>query len=198
MIRFSSYFIIFTLGLFFQACNQPHATAREAESPSKPSPTREISDGYALLWDLVVRESELDKVLIVKDASPTVEQLLKDISRTFNDFKSDWDSALPSPDSFRPMEKILPETERRTRESIEGETTKNVLTASGAAFDLQMLLSQKKALEYASHLSRSLKRQETSPKRLEMIKIYHAKFEALGKRVGKLLEARAAETDSKK
>jgi hypothetical protein len=187
-------FLIFMLSCVGQVPAAPSfLTTSKQDRASRES----AAGGYALLRELAEKESNVDKILIIKNPSERVAKVLKDITDTFSDLKSEWPNGLPDPSTLPSLNKVLPDTERRARASIESETTKLVLTSSGADFEYHILMSQVKALGYADHLTRALLRQEKSPRALALLKKYQDKFRKLNNRTSDLLRDRASNRSNK-
>ena len=123
------------------------------------------NEGYSLLYELASKQSDVDKILMVKHAQPKIAALIKEIAQTFVQEKGELE-LFAQKDSGLSLRSIhLPPLERKTRESIESSTTKTLLFSSGKEFELQLLLTQVQALDYASHLARSLGGQDNNKAR---------------------------------
>jgi hypothetical protein len=127
---------------------------------------KDLISSYSMLWNLIDKEKDLDKVLLIKDASPAVEKRLKAITVAFVRLQEGWPGAgLPDPDGLPELERVLPTAEYATRLSMEKAATRAILAARGKKFEWEILMSQEKGLGYAAHLLRNLEQQETNGKR---------------------------------
>ena len=84
----------------------------------------------------------------------------------------------------------LPRIEQAARESIDKETTKQMLRSTGVDLEFNMVSSQLAAMNYAAHLARSLAVVETNPRRKEFLQRTDRKFSDLHGQVYKMLFTR--------
>src|ERR1041384_3343640 len=99
------------------------------------------NEGYSLLYELASKQSDVDKILMVKHTQPKIAALIKEIAQTFVQGKGELEH-FAQKDSGLSLRSIhLPALERKTRDSIESSTTKTLLFASGKEFDFQLLLT---------------------------------------------------------
>ena len=84
----------------------------------------------------------------------------------------------------------LPTIERAARDSIDKETTKQILRSTGVDLEFNMVSSQLAAMNYAAHLARSLAVVETNPRRKEFLQRTDRKFSDLHGQVYKILFTR--------
>src|ERR1051325_31144 len=149
LLRKGLFTVVFALGLVGCASVQEKV-------PFVGEKYRTRNEGYSLLYELASKQSNVDKILIVKHAHPKIAALIKEIAQTFGQGKDQLES-LAQKDPRLSLKSIhLPPLEQKTRESIEATTTKTLLFASGKEFELQLLLTQVQALDYASHLAKTL------------------------------------------
>jgi hypothetical protein len=134
----------------------------------EPRAKEDLSEGYALLYDLVSKEKQSSQLSIIKTMSP-VEPLAR-INPPLN------------------LEVThLPRIEQAQRESIDKETTKQMLRSTGVDLEFNRVSSQLAAVNYAVHLARSLAIVETNPCRKEFLQRTDRKFSELHGQVYKML-----------
>jgi hypothetical protein len=147
-----------------------------------------IEQGYALLYSTINSEAKVDQVLMIKNPDPQVEELLKAIGRFARDAKErlqDFANGEPPIDLDNDG---LPELEKKTRTSISSATSKQVVFSGGEKFQFRILLTQHEALNYITHLSESLSRQEGIQTRKEYLDMLSKQSKALHDRVIALLQ----------
>jgi hypothetical protein len=120
----------------------------------EPRAKEDLSEGYALLYDLASKEKQ--------SINPPLNL---EVSH-------------------------LPTTERAARDSIDKETTKQILRSTGVDLEFNMVSSQLAAMNYAAHLARSLAVVETNPRRKEFLQRTDRKFSDLHSQVYKMLFTR--------
>jgi hypothetical protein len=84
----------------------------------------------------------------------------------------------------------LPRIEQATRESIDKETSKEILHSKGVALEFNMVSSQLAGMHYAAHLARSLAVVETTPQRKAFLQRTDRKFSELHNQASKMLFTR--------
>jgi hypothetical protein len=152
--------------------------------------SRVRNEGYSLLYDLVSDESGVDKILVVKRASPEIVAETKEIAKVFEQAEhqlKSFEKQNNSQINFKTMN--LPATEKQTRAAIAKTTTKTLLLSSGKSFERQLLLTQVKALEYASHLAGVVAGQDDDPARKAFLHQFAEQCQQHHKRVIDLLFA---------
>jgi hypothetical protein len=84
----------------------------------------------------------------------------------------------------------LPRLEQAARESIDKETSKEILHSKGVDLEFNMVSSQLAAMNCAAHLARSLAVVETNPRRKEFLQQTDHKFSDLHGQVYQMLVSR--------
>jgi hypothetical protein len=123
------------------------------------------NEGYSLLYELSGKERNVDRILIVKSANPKVSAEIKQIAQMFGQAHDKLDSFAKQDAHLRFGMTRLPTLEQKTRDSIESKTTQQLLFLSGQDFELQLLLTQVQALQYATHLAKELGSQDDNKNR---------------------------------
>jgi hypothetical protein len=149
-----------------------------------------ISEGYALLYGLVSKEKQSSQLSIIKKESPELKSLLERISETSKATATELEilARLNPPLNLKVTH--LPRLEQAARESIDTETSKEILRSEGVDLEFNMVSSQLAAMNYAAHLARSLAVVETNPRRKEFLQQTDRKFSDLHGRVYQMLFSR--------
>jgi hypothetical protein len=144
-----------------------------------------INEGYALLYHLMKKEGDADKVFIIKSGAESTKDLLKDISGTAQKMSAQMKSWASHDPSLTFENEGLPSVEKQTRESIESERTGKILKASGADLDKLLLTCQYEALTYGVNLTKTLSEKEESKARKETLSQFVVDLSKLQQRVFK-------------
>jgi hypothetical protein len=123
------------------------------------------NEGYSLLYELTGKEQNVDKILIVKNANAKVSAEIKAIAQMFGQAHDQLDAFAKQDARLRFRATHLPTLEQTTRDSIESRTTRELLFSSSHDFELQLLLTQVQALQYATHLAKELGSQDDNKNR---------------------------------
>ena len=150
----------------------------------------DLSEGYALLYDLVSKEKQASQLSLVKTISPELKSLLERISETSKVTAKELETLARVDPPLDLKATHLPRIERAARESIDKETTKQILRSTGVDLEFNMVSSQLAAMNYAVHLARSLAAIETNPRRKEFLLQTDRKFSDLRGHVYKMLFTR--------
>ena|ERR1700730_1035469 len=169
-------------------CASLEPRAKEG-APIKVNAT-EISEGYALLYDLVSKEKQSSLLSIIKKESPELKLLLDRISETSKATARELDTLARIDPPLNLKMTNLPRIEQVARESIHKETSKEILHTDGVDLEFHMVSSQLAGMNYAAHLARSLAMVETNPRRKEFLQRTDRKFSDLHGQVYKMLFAR--------
>jgi hypothetical protein len=161
----------------------------QQETPVVGERYRVSNEGYGLLYELTGKEQNVDKILIVKSANSKVAVEIKNIAQLFGQAHDQLDAFAKQDARLRFGTTRLPTLEKKTRESIESQTTKDLLLSSGRDFDLQLLLTQAQALQYASHLAKELDGQDDNTHRKSFLNQFSKQCEQQHQRVIHLLSS---------
>ena len=183
-----------TSGLFFSAMWVLSACATLEPSATGGAPTKvnvsEFSEGYGLLYDLVSKEKQSSLLSIIKTTSPELKSLLERISETSKATAKELETLVKLDPTRNLKVTNLPRIEQATRDSIDKETSKELLQSKGVDLEFHVLSSQLPAMNYAAHLARSLAVVETNPRRREFLLQTDRKFSDLHGQVYKMLFTR--------
>lgn len=176
-------FVLLTAGC---ATREPRA---KEDAPTNVN-VSDISAGYALLYDLVSKEQQSSLLSIIKKESPELKSLLERISDTSKTTAKELDALARIHPPLNLKITHLPKIERAARESIDKETSKELLNSQGVTLEFNMVSSQLAAMNYAAHLARSLAGVETNPRRKEFLLRTDRNFSELHGQVYKMLFTR--------
>ena len=181
-------------GLFLSAMWVLSACATLEPSATGGAPTKvnvsEFSEGYGLLYDLVSKEKQSSLLSIIKTTSPELKSLLERISETSKATAKELETLVKLDPTRNLKVTNLPRIEQDTRDSIDKETSKELLQSKGVDLEFHVLSSQLPAMNYAAHLARSLAVVETNPRRREFLLQTDRKFSDLHGQVYKMLLTR--------
>lgn len=141
------------------------ANASESNSPDPkqiakkpaalvPAKLLRLNHGYSLLYELMGKEGDVDKILILRDASAPTQEVIHQIATFCTTAKKQLDTFPERDPQLQLTLKDLPEAEVDTRAAIEWATTKKLLLGSG--FELKLILTQVSATEYGAFLCQTL------------------------------------------
>lgn len=150
----------------------------------------EISAGYALLYDLVSKEKQSSLLSIIKKESPELRSLLERISETSKTTAKELETLAKLDPPLNLKVTHLPRIEQAARDSIDKETSKEILHNEGVHLEFNMVSSQLAGMNYAAHLARSLAVVETNPLRKQFLQRTDRKFSELHGQVYKMLFTR--------
>ncbi len=150
----------------------------------------EISAGYALLYDLVSKEKQSSLLSIIKKESPELTSLLERISETSKATAKELETLAKLDPPLNLKVTHLPRIEQAARDSIDKETSKEILHNEGVHLEFNMVSSQLAGMNYAAHLARSLAVVETNPLRKQFLQRTDRKFSELHGQVYKMLFTR--------
>jgi hypothetical protein len=161
--------LVFPGCMTFRPANSVTATA-----PSEiVSAENERSEGYALLYELLVKERKVNKVLIVKKHSPELKVIIQKISDKSKRIAAELGPLARKNPPLNLKFTNLPIIEQKARELIEKETGKGLLKAKGTEFEFKLLESQLEGLNYGAHLAETLIAGETDLQRKDFLQRTH-------------------------
>jgi hypothetical protein len=122
-------------------------------------------EAYSLLYELTVKESDVDKILILKHASPAITAEIKAIAETFRNARGELEKFALLDRGLHLKMTDLPVLEKKTRDSIEKSTTKRLFLSTGKNFEPELLSTQLQSLDYGAHPAIVLRRQDDNKQR---------------------------------
>jgi hypothetical protein len=151
--------------------------AKEVAPPAVTA--SDISAGYALLYDLVSKEKQSTLLSLIKKESPELKSLLERISETSKATAKELETLATIHPPLNLKVTHLPRIEQAARDSLDKETSKQILNSHGVDLEFNMVSSQLAAMNYAAHLARSLVVVETNPRRKEFLQRTDRRFSEL-------------------
>jgi len=146
--------ILFVLILTLIGCRAAPEPAPHSPTPGRP-PDARLSNGYSLLYDLVNKERNVDKLLWLKSAPDDLAKLVKSLAATSSEATRKI-TAFAERDPMLKLDRLdLPPMEQATRTAIESSTRKRLLL-TGDHFATLLALKQVEAAEYGLHLAQLL------------------------------------------
>ncbi len=174
--------------LVLTACSterrQEVAAARLDESQ------KQVSQGYALLYDLVSRNKDVSKILILKSVSPEGKQLIDDIAAACTDATHQLETYAKTDPTLHLKDMGLPHMEQATRDAIDKAKSKELLLAHKSTFERDLLLTQSESMNYGKYLAGQVAAADTDPERKAWLNSLGEQFSELLARVVERLTTR--------
>lgn len=153
--------LVLFLCLLISGCQTP---------PQKPSVESSDSQNtrnncYSLLAQLLNDEKDVSKLRFIKREDAELKLLIKKISDAARTGAAQIESFAKSDASLKLDETQLPPGEAKTRQDIAAAKQKILLGESGPNFELDLLLTQIEALNYAAHLAKVAGDNDFQPER---------------------------------
>jgi hypothetical protein len=165
---------------------EPGAKERAPTSAS----LSELSEGYSLLYDLVSKGKHSNLLSIIKNESPELKALLEKVSETSKATTKELDALAKLNPPVTLKAPHLPRAEQAARESINKETSKEILHSNGVDLEFNMVSSQLAGMNYAAHLARTLAAVETNTQRKTFLQRTDRNYSKLYGQMYKMLFAR--------
>lgn len=134
-----------------------------------------LDHGYSILLELMKDEAKVDQILAIKSVSKGTNELLKSISATANDTIEQVNGSVKLQPLLLLGKSGLPTIESDARSRIANTQTVRLLVA-GESFELKILLTQEKAMGYATALAESLAAADPNEKRTKMMEAFAKKY----------------------
>jgi hypothetical protein len=150
------------------------------------------SEGYALLYDLVSKEKNVSKLLLIKRDTPQLKAVVKKIAAASKQATAELEKLAKSGEPLNLKITHLPRIEQKSRELIDAETGKALLHAKDVQFEFMLLNSQAEGMNYAAYLAKALAGVETNPVRQEFLRRTEKTFSQLHDEVYQMILNRYA------
>jgi hypothetical protein len=138
-------------------------------TPTPPSANggmfRQQNEGYSLLYKLMSDDSDVSKIVIFTRADDSVVSLIKEIAGACQAAKKQMDEFPKSDNRIEYDVPDLPYIEAKGRDQQASDDGHMLLTSSGKEFEVQLIVSQAQATDYAMQLSKALIENEKDPTR---------------------------------
>lgn len=181
------------IGSFLIACAGCSSLFHSETSSGSAAGSGEFStrnQGYSLLYELVSKEKDVAKILLIKKEKSDVHAVITAIAATSRDATKKLEEFAKADRSLRLKTRDLPLVEEQTRAAIESAQGKELLRSSKRKFELELLLTQIDGLDYGSHLAAVLEKQESNPARRQYLNQLSRQLEALYLQVFNLISSR--------
>lgn len=156
--------------LLFALCMTALLTgcASRERLPSDPAQRdKELSHGYSLLYNVVSKQADLDKLFFLKRPPETTRALMERIARASREASAQLRQIAQNNPAIVLDDQGLPLLERNTRAAVEAATRNKLLF--GDNFELRLLLTQVESSNYVTHLAQQLATIDTDEKRKETL-----------------------------
>jgi hypothetical protein len=174
-------------------CQLPHLPVAAAA----PKQEQIRVNCYSLLHDLLDKQKNVDKLLLIKLESPELNHLIKTIASASEIGAKRLEQFATQGASINLDQLSLPPGEVATRDAIARTKTKELLTPFNADFELYLLLTQAEALSYAWHLSKVAAAHESQPARAHYLSDLSEAMKDLHHRAISLMRSRLAASRQK-
>ena len=151
-------------------------TNAQKHTPSHAGPDKSKiavrNNAASLLADLLGKDKNVSKILIIKSNSDELGELMKAISKAAGDGADELEALAKNDKSLNLHALQLPPGEIAARAAMSKTDEHELLsTPGGEKFELKLLLTQTEALNYGSHLAKVAADNSSSP---EQQRIFHA------------------------
>ncbi len=137
-------------------------------TPGEPDPIDPaLVEGYGLLHELLDKQADVDKILLIKSAPKATRELIGEIARFSRDSRNELRRLAEAESAAAiPLDRTgLPAMERAARDRIESRTARALLMA-GDSFEFDLLRTQVEALGYAGALAAAMVQREAHDNRV--------------------------------
>jgi hypothetical protein len=163
-------------------CSSVRSTASTA-SPATPTDLQIRNNAASLLSDLLDDEQNVDKVLIVKSASPDVEALIKLIAANAATGKRELAEMATNDPALNLQVMDLPPGETAARDATAKSKEHELLFSKGVNFEFNLLYSQAEAENYGQHLAAVAAKNSVRPDEQHLFETISKTMEQFDKQV---------------
>jgi hypothetical protein len=143
----------------------------------------------SLLYDLLGKEKNITKILLIKRNGDDVAAFIKAIAATADESVERLERLLKIDPTLNLQAIELPAGEKAARDATEKTNEHDILLSSGIEFELNLLVTQAEALSYGQHLAKVAAENSPIPGEAEQFHIINVALEGLYKQNLKLLRA---------
>lgn len=148
-------------------------------SSDKPTKLQIRNNAASLLDDLLDDEQNVDKVLIVKSASPDNTALIKLIAATAATHKRELDEMATNDPALNLQATDLPPGEIAARDGSSKSEEHELLLSTGVNFEFNLLFSQAQAESYGQQLAAVAAKNSENPKEMHAFETISQTMERL-------------------
>ncbi len=182
-----------TICIWICGCASVHPTPVATATPTKPTKIEIRNNAASLLDDLLNDEQNVDKVLIIKHASPDTASLIKLIAATAATHKRELDEMATNDPSLDLQVMDLPPGEMAARDATASSKKHDLLFTSGNRFEFNLLYTQAEAESYGWHLAAVAAKNSENPDEARTFETISQTMERLYGQV--IIAMRAVPTD---
>ena len=147
--------------------------------PAQPTKQQIRNNAASLLDDLLNDEQDVDKVLLVKSASPDNAALIKLIAATAATHKRELDEMATNDPALNLQVTDLPPGEVAARNATSKADEHDLLLSTGANFEFNLLYSQAQAESYGEELAAVAAENSERPEEIHMFETINKTMERL-------------------
>lgn len=148
------------------------------------------SQGYSLLYQLLSKQKDVDKLLLVKAEAGDVNSLVKRIAAVCAQGTEQMEKLSAADPTINLELEPLPAAEVAARKSIEGAKARALLLSGGKEFEVRLLLSQIEGMSYGTHLAATLAKGEEHPARKSYLEYLSDELRKLEENLLQLIQGR--------
>lgn len=161
MTRFSTFLAVLVVTGLLTGCQSP-----KPRPVSESGPRKELRNNcYSLLYQLLEEQKDVSLLRFIKREPSDVKTLITKIAKTSATGGRLLEELARQDPAIRLDDLRLPPGEMATRDAIAATKEKELLSQSGVAFELSLLLTQTEALSYGWHLAKVTSENEPDPER---------------------------------
>jgi len=180
-------FSLFVVVVCLVGCASPGREASET-----PVNVSQLSEGYALLYDLLSKEKHVNLLLLVKKETPQLKAVIKKIAEGSGEIANELETLSKANPPLNLKVTNLPRVEQDARAIIDSETGKALLKVKGVPFEFKLLHSQVQGMSYGAYLAKALAEVETNATRKAFLQKTEKKLFALHDEVYQMILNRYA------
>jgi hypothetical protein len=152
---------------------------------------RRQNEGYSLLYKMMSDDSGVSKIVIFTQADDSVVSLIKEIAGACQAAKKQMDEFPKSNNRIEFDVPDLPYIDAKGRDQQSSDDEHGLLTSSGKEFEVQLILTQAQATDYAVQLSKALAENEDDPGRKAFLTNVSKQFGGFHERLMNLLTVKS-------
>ena len=148
---------------------------------SDPKPSQ-LSNGYGLLYELVSKQADLNKALMLHDAGDETRDLIEQIAQSSRVATEKLELFARADPGLTLGNTGLPRIDTNARNAEESSQTWRLLFSEGV-FELRLLLTQVSATSYGANLADELESLDPDPERRAWLLRFAEEYRAFHERV---------------
>jgi len=156
-------------------------------SPPPPEAEQTLSEGYTLLHNLLEKNQGVSGILLLKSGPEEFTSLIREIAQASSDAADRVTTLAEASEEISLEGAGLPRIEALVRAETERMTSGALLSASGRALQVRLIVEQLKATSYAWHLASVLRNEDPDPTRRAHLQRIEERFESLHDRLLEML-----------